>query len=82
MGTRKLRAKLFKNGGSQAVRLPREVRFEGTEVLVHKEGSRVILEAVHPSWSKEFVEMFTTKPETPFPERDQPRGFEKRAKLK
>jgi antitoxin VapB len=26
-------AKLFKNGGSQAVRLPREFRLEGEEVL-------------------------------------------------
>ena len=28
------RAKLFINGGSQAVRLPKELRFAGTEVLV------------------------------------------------
>jgi antitoxin VapB len=40
------RAKLFQNGGSQAVRLPRECRFpEGdTEVLVRRVGNRVILE--------------------------------------
>lgn len=42
------RAKLFQNGGSQAVRLPRECRFpEGQrEVLVRREGGRVILEPV------------------------------------
>lgn len=37
-------AKLFMNGRSQAVRLPKEFRFEGSEVNVRKEGSRVILE--------------------------------------
>ena len=29
-------AKLFKNGESQAVRLPKEFRFEGTEVLIQR----------------------------------------------
>lgn len=40
------RAKLFRNGGSQAVRLPKECRFrkDQREVLVRREGRRVILE--------------------------------------
>lgn len=37
-------AKLFTHGRSQAVRLPKEFRFEGTEVRVSRVGSRVILE--------------------------------------
>ncbi|MFN2601677.1 MAG: antitoxin [Gemmatimonadaceae bacterium] len=37
------RASLFMNGRSQAVRLPKEFRFEGTHVFVRKEGNRVIL---------------------------------------
>ena len=36
-------AKLFMNGRSQAVRLPKEFRFEGDEVIIHKEKIRVIL---------------------------------------
>jgi antitoxin VapB len=32
-------AKLFKNGRSQAVRLPREFRFEGTEVAIRRDPS-------------------------------------------
>lgn len=40
------RAKLFKHGGSQAVRLPKEFRFEGEEVEVRRDGDRVILEPV------------------------------------
>ncbi len=46
------RARLFMNGGSQAVRLPKEFRFEGTEVLVRREGKRVILEPVGPQVSR------------------------------
>lgn len=37
-------AKLFMHGRSQAVRLPKEFRFEGNEVRVSKIGERVILE--------------------------------------
>lgn len=52
------RAKLFQNGSSQAVRLPKECRFpeEQTEVLVRKEGKRVILEPVD-EWPSDFVEI-------------------------
>ena len=41
-------AKLFKHGGSQAVRLPKEFRFEGTEVRIIKIGDRLILEPLTP----------------------------------
>ena len=37
-------AKLFMHGRSQAVRLPKEFRFEGKEVRVSKVGDKVILE--------------------------------------
>ncbi len=48
------RAKVFQNGGSQAVRLPKECRFTTqTEVLVRRAGRRVILEAAD-EWSDEF----------------------------
>ena len=36
-------AKLFQHGGSQAVRLPRAFRFEGTEVEIEKRGHEVVL---------------------------------------
>jgi antitoxin VapB len=39
-------AKLFRNGRSQAVRLPKEFRFPGDEVTVRREGDTVILEPV------------------------------------
>jgi antitoxin VapB len=37
-------AKLFRSGRSQAVRLPKEFRFEGDEVRIRREGRRVVLE--------------------------------------
>lgn len=50
-----VRAKLFRNGGSQAVRLPKECRFPDgrREVLVRREGRRVILEPVD-EWPEKF----------------------------
>ncbi len=50
------RAKLFQNGGSQAVRLPKEFRFPDgqDEVRVRREGSRIILEPID-AWPDEFL---------------------------
>jgi antitoxin VapB len=38
------RVRLFKNGRSQAVRIPREFELPGTEAIMRKEGERVIIE--------------------------------------
>jgi antitoxin VapB len=40
------RGKLFRNGRSQAVRLPKEFRFEGDEVSLRREGDAVIMEPI------------------------------------
>jgi len=39
-------AKLFMHGRSQAVRLPKDFRFEGAEVRVSRVGDKVILEPI------------------------------------
>lgn len=39
-------ARLFRNGRSQAVRIPREFEFSEKEVVIHKDGDRLILEPV------------------------------------
>lgn len=59
-----LRAKLFQNGGSQAVRLPKECRFPDgqSEVLVRQEGRRLILEPLD-EWPADFVEALGAWPE-------------------
>lgn len=54
-------AKLFMNGRSQAVRLPAEFRFEGTEVLIEREGDAVILRPKPVGWD----DFFAATPRTP-----------------
>lgn len=43
-------AKLFQSGRSQAVRLPKAYRFEGSEVFVKRIGSAVVLLPEHRTW--------------------------------
>ena len=43
-------AKLFKNGSSQAVRLPKEFRFDGDEVCIKRVGSAVVLYEKKSRW--------------------------------
>ena len=56
-------AKIFKNGRSQAVRLPKEFRFDTSEVLIRKSGDDVILSPRPKSWEAFFKE-------TPLPSED------------
>jgi len=37
---------LFRNGRNQAIRIPREFELEGTEAIIRKEGTRLIIEPV------------------------------------
>jgi antitoxin VapB len=39
-------AKLFRNNRSQAIRIPVEFEFPGDRVLIHREGSKLIIEPV------------------------------------
>jgi antitoxin VapB len=51
------RAKLFQNGRSQAVRLPREFRFRGDEVSIRRDGDAVILEPIkRDAWPRGYWE--------------------------
>jgi len=43
-------ARLFRNGQSQAVRLPKEFRFEGTSVYIHRLGHSVVLVPTREPW--------------------------------
>lgn len=67
-------AKLFRNGRSQAVRLPKEFRFEGEEVSICRDGRRVILEPLKrrgwprgywQSWSKASDDLEAPEPLPP-----------------
>ena len=48
-------AKLFTTGRSQAVRLPKEFRFESSEVFIRREGNEVILSEKPASWENFFT---------------------------
>jgi antitoxin VapB len=64
-------AKLFKNGRSQAVRLPREFRFQGDSVRVRRVASGVLLEPMY-SDAKEWFAAMDEFGTDPFPARVQP----------
>ncbi|MCY0887154.1 MAG: type II toxin-antitoxin system VapB family antitoxin [Alicyclobacillaceae bacterium] len=44
------RAKIFQSGRSQAVRLPKEFRFNGSEVFVKRVGNAVVLLPMDDAW--------------------------------
>lgn len=50
-------AKVFRNGRSQAVRLPREFRFDGDRVRIRRVAEGVLLEPAIPDTAKWFAEM-------------------------
>lgn len=64
-------AKLFQNGQSQAVRLPKEFRFEGDEVIIKRSGNTVVLIPANHSWDvlaeslNKFSDDFMTTREQP-----------------
>ena len=43
-------ARLFANGRSQAIRLPQEYRFTGTDVYIQKSGNAVLLFPKDKDW--------------------------------
>lgn len=69
------KAKLFWTGRSQAVRLPKDFRFDGDEVRIRRSGSAVILEPIDKDWawldeiagtfSSDFMENGREQPEMP-----------------
>jgi antitoxin VapB len=73
-------AKLFKNGDSQAVRLPKEFRFAGDEVLIKRIGSAVVLLPKAKSWDT-LVQSLDKFPADFMSSRDQPLEVERRESL-
>lgn len=71
-------AKVFWSGRSQAVRLPKDFRFDTAEVRIRRHGNAVILEPIQQDWQwldaiagpldEDFVAAATTEP----PQQDRP----------
>ncbi len=67
-------ARLFKNGQSQAVRLPKDFRFEGEKVFIKRVGNAVVLIPYQDSWETlfesldQFSDDFMNEREQPDPQ--------------
>jgi antitoxin VapB len=67
------RARLFKNGRNQSVRIPREFEMPGSEVLIFREGDRLVLAPVKRQTLREVLESLETLPKAErFPDFDDP----------
>ena len=73
-------AKLFKNGQSQAVRLPKEFRMAGTEVYIKKQGEAIVLIPKESSWTPLFDSLNHFEKDFKI-ERNQPGENQKRAPM-
>ncbi len=74
-------AKLFKHGGSQAVRLPKAFRLDGAEVLIERRGEAVVLRPkprlkTLADLARHMRDRFPAGAD--FPGRNQPRAQQKR----
>src|SRR5438876_537974 len=56
------RAKVFWSGRSQAVRLPKEFRFQGEIVLVRRQGKGILLEPID-EWPENYTSSFAGIPD-------------------
>ncbi len=72
-------AKLFTNGKSQAVRLPKKYRFEGHEVYIKRVGNAIVLIPKDNPWGP-FLKSLDKFTDDFLPRRDQPK-LEKRKGL-
>ncbi len=73
------RAKLFRTGGSQAVRLPKAFRLPGTEARIRRVGDAIVLEPVRSQWPVEFLTFLARGPDPVV--RRQPQGRTRRRRL-
>lgn len=71
-------ARLFRNGQSQAVRLPKEFRFEGDFVYIKKSGNAIVLLPAKGVWSA-LVESLDRFSDDFMTERDQPKAQKREA---
>ena len=73
-------AKLFRNGASQAVRLPKEFRFDGDEICIKRIGAAVLLYPKGTEW--DLMESVIGNVDDDFlPRREQPAKPDKRKRL-
>src|SRR5438046_10549297 len=78
------RAKLFANGRSQAVRLPKELRTPGIEVLIRQPGTQLVLQPLGAGglpvgvWTE--IDRLTEGVDFPYPAAIAAQGLDPRAR--
>ena len=60
------RVRLFRNGGNRAVRIPKDLDFDVDEVMIRREGDRIVIEPVPTDGLLEFLDDLAPF-EEPFP---------------
>ena len=70
------KAKLFQNGQSQAVRLPKEFRFDGREVYIKKMGNAALLIPMEHGWDS-LIESLSEFSDDFMEDRNQPKQQER-----
>ncbi len=73
-------AKLFENGRSQAVRLPKEYRFDSDEILINKIGDTVMLIPKDTKWQS-LISACGQMSDDFMAERNQPAAYDQRKSL-
>ncbi|MBW4535805.1 MAG: antitoxin [Pleurocapsa minor HA4230-MV1] len=70
-------AKLFQNGQSQAVRLPKKYRFPGDKVLIRRIGNAVVLLPYQDAWETLFESLEQFSADFMSEKRQQPKSQER-----
>ncbi|WP_032914962.1 type II toxin-antitoxin system antitoxin VapB [Leptospira santarosai] len=74
------KAKIFKNGDSQAIRLPKSYRFKGREVYIRKDGDNVILTPIDDIVDR-FWNTLNNFSDDLIIDRNQPNEYDKRNRI-
>ncbi|MDI7185339.1 type II toxin-antitoxin system VapB family antitoxin [Leptospira santarosai] len=74
------KAKIFKNGDSQAIRLPKNYRFKGREVYIRKDGDNVILTPIDDIVDR-FWNTLNNFSDDLIIDRNQPNEYDKRNRI-
>jgi len=67
-----IKTKVFKSGNSQAVRIPKKYRIKGSEVLIKKEGKKLIIIPEEDKWDELFYELENLRANDFLQDRNQP----------
>jgi antitoxin VapB len=70
-------AKLFRNGNSQAVRLPKKFRLPGDEVKIYRRGNQIVIEPLEATWDSLFAALDDFPPDFMADGRRQPDAQER-----